>query len=127
MNIVGVHDVVRGHLAAMRRGKAGERYIIGGYNVTHQEAFSLVARVLMKPGPRFRAPVWSVKALAGVCDLFGALTGREPWINSQLISGVGMNNWYSIEKARKELGYEPSPIEPTIRETYEWYEQHGML
>jgi dihydroflavonol-4-reductase len=127
MNIVGVQDVVRGHLAAARRGKTGERYIIGGYNVTHEEAFNLVAQVLDRPGPSFMAPVWSVKALARVCDVYGTVTGKEPWITSELISGVGMNNWYSIEKARKELGYEPSPIEPTIRETYEWYEQHGML
>ena len=127
MNIVGVHDVVRGHLAAARRGKPGQRYVIGGYNVTHKEAFELVARVLGKPGPRFAAPVWSVRALAKACDAFGAITGREPWITSELISGIGMNNWYSIEKARRELGYEPSPIEPAIRETYDWYEKNGML
>ena len=126
MNIVGVHDVVRGHLAAARRGKTGERYIIGGTNVTHKEAFALVARALKKPAPRFKAPVWSVKLLAMLCDSYGAITGKEPWITSELISGVGKNNWYSIAKARRELGYEPSPLEPAIRETYEWYEQHGM-
>jgi dihydroflavonol-4-reductase len=122
-----VHDVVRGHLAAARRGKAGERYILGGYNVTHKNAFALVASVLKKPGPRFRAPVWSVKALGKVCDAYGAVTGKEPWITSELISGVGMNNWYSIAKAQRELGYEPTPIEPVIRETYDWYKEHGML
>jgi dihydroflavonol-4-reductase len=127
MNIVGVHDVVRGHLAAARRGKSGERYILGGYNVTHKNAFALVAGVLKKPGPRFRAPVWSVKALGKVCDAYGAVTGKEPWITSELISGVGMNNWYSIAKAQRELGYEPTPIEPVIKETYDWYEEHGML
>jgi dihydroflavonol-4-reductase len=118
---------VRGHLAAARRGKAGERYIIGGTNLTHKDVFALVARVLDTSTPRFKAPVWSVRALARVCDAFGAVTGKEPWINSELISGLGMNNWYSIAKARRDLGYEPSPIEPAIRETYEWYKQYGML
>lgn len=126
MNIVSVHDVVNGHIAAALKGRRGERYILGGINLTHRDVFSLTAKTIGGTPPRIQAPVWFVKSVARTCDLFGAITNRQPWITSQLISGVGMRNWYSSEKAQRELGYQPSSIEQAIKEAYEWYVREGM-
>lgn len=126
MNIVGVHDVVKGHIAAASKGKQGGRYILGGVNLSHKDVFTLVAKVLNVKPPRFQAPVLGVKLLANVCDLIAAVTSTEPWISSELISGIGMNNWSSIEKAKRELGYSPGSVEEAIRDAYDWYENHGM-
>ncbi len=127
MNIVSVHDVVTGHLAAALRGRPGERYILGGVNLTHRDVFALVAKVLHARTPRIKAPVWAVRAIARACDVIGTMSHKQPWITSELISGVGMNNWYSIEKANRELGYEPTSIEQAIREAFEWYAEHNMI
>ncbi len=127
MNIVSVHDVVQGHIAAATNGKSGERYILGGENLTHKEVFTRTAKILQTRPPMLKAPIPLVKALAKICDVIGDISQREPWITSDLISGVGKFNWYSSEKARRELSYTSSPIDATIRETYEWYKEHNMI
>ncbi len=127
MNLVSVHDVVRGHIAAAERGRSGERYILGGVNLTHRDAFNLIAGVLHAKKPRVKAPVWSVKALARACEIVGELTNSEPWISRDLISGLGMNNWYTSQKAVRELSYSASPLGPVILNTYEWFKERGLL
>lgn len=127
MNIVSVHDVVNGHLAAAVHGRPGERYILGGMNLTHKEVFALTADVLNAWSPRIKAPLWLVKAVAGTCDLIGIVSKRQPWITPELISGVGMNNWYCMEKGVMELGYRPTSVQLAIRESFDWYKEHGMI
>ncbi|HTK82267.1 MAG TPA: SDR family oxidoreductase [Bacteroidota bacterium] len=127
MNVVSVHDVVNGHIAAARLGRSGERYILGGVNLSHREVFEHAARVLKVQPPRIKAPVPVVQSIAKICDLFGELTHMQPWITSDLISGIGKFNWYSIDKAKQELAYTTSSIDAAIQETYEWYLNNNML
>ncbi len=127
MNIVSVHDVVAGHIAAATRGRPGERYILGGVNLTHKEVFALAAKVLGGKTPVVKAPVWAVKSIARIFDIIGMLTNVQPWITSELVAGVGMAQWYSIEKSQRELGYQPTSVEDAMREAYEWYAENGMM
>jgi dihydroflavonol-4-reductase len=127
MNVVAVHDVVHGHIAAAEHGQAGERYILGGENLTHKAVFELAAKVSCARAPRINVPIPFVKLFAKTCDLYGAVTGREPMITSELVSGVGANNWYSSDKAERELGYSPGPVEPAFREAYEWYRSRKLI
>ena len=122
VNLVGVHDVVRGHIAAAERGQSGERYILGGVNLSHKEMFALIAKVLNKPVPLMKAPVWSVRLIAKLCESIGEITDSEPWISSELISGIGKTNWYSSEKAKRELGFNPQiTLKKGVRRTLDWY------
>jgi dihydroflavonol-4-reductase len=127
MNVVRVHDIVAGHIAAAIRGRNGERYILGGINLTHKEVFCIAALIVGGRAPFIKIPAWFVKAIARSCDAIGEITRRQPWITSDLVSGAGMNNWYSIEKAQRELGYIPTSIETAMREAYEWYVEKKML
>jgi dihydroflavonol-4-reductase len=127
MNIVGVRDVVAGHIAAAERGKSGERYILGNRNMTHQQVFAFVAGVLGKPAPKIKSPVVITKAIARIFDFIGTVTHKQPWITSELISGLGMYNWYSTDKAVRQLGYSPSSLEDAVMESYRWYIRNGML
>ena len=77
--------------------------------------------------PKIKAPTWLLKTAAKVFDVFGDITGIKPPFTSDLAAAVGLYNWYSIEKAKRELGYTPTSIENAIREAYEWYEENGML
>jgi nucleoside-diphosphate-sugar epimerase len=95
--------------------------------MTHQQAFTFVAGVLGKPAPKVKSPVVITKAIARIFDLVGAVTHKQPWITSELISGLGMYNWYSIDKAVRQLGYSPSSLEDAVTESYRWYIKNGML
>lgn len=127
MNIVSVHDVVVGMISAANVGRSGERYILGGVNMTNKEVFELAAKVLDGKAPKLEAPTWLVKTTAKVFDIFGDITGIKPPLTSDLAAAVGLYNWYSIEKAKRELGYTPTSIENAIREAYEWYKENGII
>ena len=127
MNVVSVHDVVSGHLAAAERGRAGERYILAGTNFTHKEVFDLAAKVTGGRAPNVRIPVRLVQIIARISDMVAGLWGKQPWISPDLLSGAGRNQWYSVSKAERELEFHPSLIEGAMREAYEWYRQHGMV
>lgn len=103
LNLVDVRDVARGHVLALERGRAGERYLLGGVDVTLVEAFALVARAAGRRPPRLEIPYAAARVLArlGVANRQDVLLARLP-------------AWFSSEKARRELGYEPSPIEPAL-------------
>jgi dihydroflavonol-4-reductase len=127
VNMVGVSDVVAGHIAAAERGRAGERYILGGVNLTHREAFSLVASIVGGRRPRLPVPRAGVLAVAAAAELLAALTRTEPIVTRDLVAGVGRYQWYSIAKARAELGYNPLSLEKSLRDAYIWYRDNNLL
>ena len=126
-NYVSIHDVVKGHLAAAEGGRTGERYILGGDNLTHKQVFEIAARVTGGRAPLLKVPVWTARAAARAMDIIADLTSTEPPVSPDLLSGAGRYNWYSVEKARHELAYEPSPVEDAMKEAYRWYVSNGLL
>ncbi|HEX8065569.1 MAG TPA: NAD-dependent epimerase/dehydratase family protein [Thermoleophilaceae bacterium] len=118
-NVVDVRDVAIGHLLAAERGRAGERYILGGHNrmwseiaERMQEASGIRHPVLM--APRELARVAHVQHLMG---LPGVLTGG-------LLTRLTAPNWqYSSEKAEAELGYRPRPLDETLADAAAWYRE----
>ena len=127
MNIVSVHDVVAGEIAAALHGRNGERYILGGVNLTHREVFQLVAKILDGKAPKIKLPVWMVQLAGKILDLVGDITHTHPPLTSDLTAAAGLFNWYSIEKSKRELNYQPTSIEDAIKETYGWYVENGMI
>ena len=104
VNLVDVRDVARGHLLALERGRSGERYILGGEDLTLREAFARIAAAAGRRSPRLRVPYAAVRAGAavGLVNRNEALLARLP-------------EWFSSDKARRELGYEPSPLDDALR------------
>jgi dihydroflavonol-4-reductase len=127
LNMVGISDVVQGHLAAAGRGRRGERYILGGVNLTHREAFALAGSVTGGRGPVLPVPRPGVLAVAAAAELVAAVTRTAPLITRDLVAGVGRYQWFSIAKARAELGYHPRPLETSLRDAYIWYRENGLL
>jgi dihydroflavonol-4-reductase len=104
LNVVDVRDVARGHVLALERGRAGERYILGGADLTLRELFSAVADLAGVPRPRVRVPHAVVRALARA-----RLVNR----NEALLARVPA--YFSWQKAARELGYRPGPLAPALR------------
>jgi dihydroflavonol-4-reductase len=104
VNLVDVRDVARGHLLAWERGRRGERYLLGGEDVTLAQTFALIARAAGRKPPRATIPYAVARAAAAV----GLLNRHE-------IALARLPMWFSSEKARSELGYEPGSIEDAAR------------
>jgi dihydroflavonol-4-reductase len=103
LNIVDVRDVARGHALALERGAPGERYLLGGVNLRLGDVFAAIARLAGRPRPRLRVPyaVAEMAALVGIANRDEVRLARLPM-------------YFSSEKARSTLGYEPGPVEPAL-------------
>lgn len=103
LNLVDVHDVARGHVLALERGRAGERYLLGGRDMTLTAAFGLIAAAAGRRPPRLELPYAAI-----------ALAARLGLANWQEVTLARLPAWFSSAKAERELGYEPSPVEPAL-------------
>lgn len=127
-DFVDVRDVARGMLLVHDRGRAGERYILGGERLSYREIFERIAAVAGVRAPAWRAPRLLALALGWLGDLQERATGREPLINSvQARYGYVRSYVFSSDKARTELGYTSGPIEPAIRDAIAFFREVGML
>jgi dihydroflavonol-4-reductase len=126
-NVVGVDDVVTGHIAAAKRGRNGERYILGNKNFTHEQLFRLVATLTNGKAPKIKLPDWFINSAAILAQSLSYLPGVDLPLTPSIVKNILAYNWCSHEKASRELGYKPQPIENAIMEAYEWYKKNGML
>lgn len=127
MNIVYIDDVVSGHLAALDRGRIGERYILAGENLTYQQVFTTTAEVVGGIRPFIRLPIPGVRLIAAAAEAVSTFTGRRPWVSLELVAGMEVRNWFSSEKARRELGYTTTPFRQAVGRTFDWYRSNGFL
>jgi dihydroflavonol-4-reductase len=127
LNLVPVEDVAAGHLLAAERGKPGERYILGGRNMTLREILVALANICGRPAPRIRLP-HAVALLAAYVDqvISGALS-REPKIP---LEGVRMSRnamFVDASKAERDLGFRAGSVEAALERAVHWYEERGYV
>ncbi|HXZ95438.1 MAG TPA: hopanoid-associated sugar epimerase [Burkholderiales bacterium] len=126
LNLVHVDDVAQGHLLAFERAAVGERYILGGRNMTLQEILVEVARITGQKPPRVKLPHNLVLPIAYLSEAWAWLTnGPEP---RATVDGVRLSKkymYFSIEKARRELSYNPRPVEQALKDAVEWFRANG--
>jgi len=128
INVVDVDDVVAGHIAAMDRGKAGERYILGGENVTYEHMFRLLSDITGLRGPGKKTPYAVSRAAAWMLEHKAKLFGGEPPITYKLARDyVGHYLWVSSDKAGKDLNYECRTARETLTRSVQWYIRNGYL
>jgi dihydroflavonol-4-reductase len=127
LNLVAVEDVAAGHLLAAERGVVGERYVLGSRNVTLKELFAMLSRVTDRRAPRATIPHGLALAAAYVSHAVAWIRGTDPAIP---IDGVRMARhamFVDDSKARRELGFEPGPIEPALARAVQWYVDNGYV
>lgn len=126
-NFVDVRDVARGMIAAWARGRRGERYILGGHEMTYRECFEAIARVAGVRPPRFGLPYPLAKVVGRVGDVLEA-RGRRTLLNSPRVEYLYTKRFrFRSSKAAEELGYSYGPLEPAIRDALDWFRTAGML
>ncbi len=105
LNVVHVDDVAEGHIAAMRHGRVGERYILGGQDATLAEILAAVARQTGRRPPRLRLPHGAVVPVALAAEAAARVTGREPFVTMDGLRMARRKMFFSSGKAERELGY----------------------
>jgi farnesol dehydrogenase len=122
-NYVFVEDVVEGHLLAMEKGRAGERYVLGGDNISYNELFRITRKLSGKRYRLFHIPLWLMLSVAGVMETVAKLTGMAPLIVPGLVRKFNYDWRVSSSRAKAELGYRPRSAEEGIAQTLEWIRQ----
>lgn len=122
VNIVDVRDVAQAHVQAVIRGKIGERYIIGGQNVSLRDAMNQVATIAHVSAPRFEVPLRLVDGLIRLDDAL-------PFINlsGNHLRAIRLWQGYDTTKARLDLGLNPRPLEDTFYDSLDWFNKQGLL
>lgn len=125
LNVVDVRDVAAGHLLAWERGQPGERYILGGENLTLEQIFRKLQTLSGIPAPKMRIP-YAVAYFAGVVSTgLARLTGEEPKAPLDGVRMARKRMFASSEKAMKQLGYRPSAPEGALRRAIDWFQANG--
>ena len=117
---VYIDDVVNGHLLAMEKGSAGERYIISGENISYKQFFDTLGKVTGKKRKLIRLPIPVMLFVGAIMVGFTKLTGRAPLITPKWIRKYLYDWALSCEKAQKELGYSYRPVEEGLTQTINW-------
>jgi len=125
LNLVDVQECARGHVAALEKGRSGERYILGGENLTLKQILDKLAAITGLPSPKVKVPY--VMALAtGVVDelVTGRILGREPRATIDAVR-MGRKKMFVISaKAEQELGWKTVPVNPALHRAVEWFKQN---
>jgi dihydroflavonol-4-reductase len=127
LNIVHVDDVAAGHLVALRKGEIGERYVLGGENMTLAELLARIARLVGRRPPRISLPRWPLYPVAYAAEAIARFTKREPLAT---VDGLSMSEYlmyFTSAKAERELGYRPRPAEEAITDAVDWFRDAGYL
>ena len=127
LNVVAVEDVAAGHLLAAEKGRSGDRYILGGRNMTLKEILDALAAITGRRAPRLKLPHVVALAAGYADEWYSRLAGREPQIP---VEGVKMSRhkmFVESDKAARELGYAPGKIEAGLERAVRWYGDHGYV
>jgi dihydroflavonol-4-reductase len=127
LNLVHVDDVASGHLAALRRGAIGERYILGGENVLLGSMLADVASIVGRRPPALRFPIAALYPIAFGAELWARLTGKAPFATLDGLRMARHHMFFSDAKARRELGYTSRPYREAIADAVAWFKQRGYL
>lgn len=127
-NFVDVRDVARGLLLCWEKGVRGERYILGGRNMTYGDTMALIAEIAGVHLPSRQVPKSVARVLGWAGDVQERLSDSEPLLNSVTIGYAFTDRFiFASDKAQRELGYTISPLEPAIRDAVTWFRDHAIL
>jgi dihydroflavonol-4-reductase len=126
LNLVHVDDVAAGHLLAERHGRIGERYILGGDDMTLFDILTDIARMSGREPPAFRLPIAAVWPVALAAEAWGMATGNEPFVTLDGLRMAKKKMFFSSAKAKQELGYETRPAGEGLAEAIAWFRAQGM-
>jgi dihydroflavonol-4-reductase len=127
LNLVGVEDCARGHLLAAERGQLGEKYILGGENLSLKQILQRLARLSGLPAPRIRLPFAVALGFAfGAEAVARTITRRPPRASLTEVRMARKPMFFNSAKAHAELGYEAAPVDDALSRAIDFFREAGM-
>ena len=127
LNLVHVDDVAEGHLLAFERGEVGERYILGGDDLSLAEILGEIARLTGRRAPRISLSHNLLLPLAHAAEAWARVSGREPFVTIDGLNMAKKHMYFSSAKARAALGYSPRPAAEALADAVTWFRENGYL
>jgi dihydroflavonol-4-reductase len=128
LNLVDVRECARGHIAALEKGRGGERYILGGENLTLKQILDKLAAITGLPSPTIRVPYIVALATGVVDELFtGRLLGREPRATIDAVRMGRKKMFVSSAKAERELGWKVVAVDDALRRAADWFRANDYV
>lgn len=127
LNLVHVDDVAQGHILAAQKGRVGERYVLGGQDVSLATMLADIARIVGRKPPRVRLPVAPLYPLAVLAEAVARITGAEPFLTLDALRMSRHRMFYSSAKAEAVLGYHARPYGQALEDAVAWFAQAGMI
>jgi dihydroflavonol-4-reductase len=126
LNLVDVRECARGHVAALEKGRSGERYILGGEDLTLKQILDKLGAIAGLPSPSVKLPYFVAYA-AGLVDqtISGRILGREPRATVETVRMGKKKMWASSAKAERELGWKILPADNALRRAVEWFQANA--
>jgi dihydroflavonol-4-reductase len=126
LNLVDVTDCARGHLLAMEKAVPGERYILGGENLTLKQILDKLASITGLSSPKLKLP-YAMAYATGVVDtvVSGKILKREPRVTLDAVRMGRKKMFITSAKAERELGWNPGPVDGALRRAVEWFQANG--
>jgi len=128
LNLVDVGECARGHVAALEKGCPGQRYILGGENLTLKQILDKLAKLTGLPSPSIRLPYFFALA-TGVVDetITGRLLGREPRATIDAVRMGRKKMFVKSDKAERELGWKIVPVDDALSRAVKWFKANGYI
>jgi dihydroflavonol-4-reductase len=128
LNLVDVTECARGHIAALEKGRSGERYILGGENLTLKQILDNLAAITGLPSPTIKVP-YLVALATGIVDelITGRLLGREPRATIDAVRMGRKKMFVTSGKAERELEWKIVPVENALRRAADWFQANGYV
>jgi dihydroflavonol-4-reductase len=128
LNLVDVREIASGHLAALEKARPGERYILGGENLTLKQVFDKLQAITGIPGPRVKIP-HAVAMLYATWDqtFTGLVLGREPRATVEAVKMGKKKMWATSAKAERDLGWKSGPVDDALGRAVDWFRKHGYV
>jgi len=128
LNIVHVDDVAEGHLLAIKKGEEGEKYILGGENLSLLEILTMIGELSGHRPPIFKLPHELILPIAYVAEFWAKyISGKEPFANVDGAKMARKPMYYSSKKAIKELGYKARPVKGAFIDSINWFKEYGYI
>jgi dihydroflavonol-4-reductase len=128
LNLADVKEVARGHLLAMEKARPGQRYILGGENLTLKQILDKLSVLTGLPAPTMQVPHMVAMGFAVFDQFFtGTILGKEPRATIDAVKMGRKKMFASSAKAERELGYKVIPVENALRRAVDWFQEHGYV